>query len=81
MIQKRYWIFNTSGVFFFSKLYSTVTIKEDSKEQFLSFVDKRIDKNDFELCDKCLNHDGIVKAVKEMANNKSPGSDGMTVEF
>lgn len=26
-------------------------------------------------------NDEIVKAVKKMANDKSPGSDGLTVEF
>lgn len=65
---------------FYSKVYSSVRIEEESKKHFLSFVKKRLDESDVEICDRSICNEEIVKAVKEMANNKSPGS-GLTVEF
>ena len=33
------------------------------------------------MCDAPLSMEDILKAVKSIKNNKSPGSDGFTVEF
>ena len=66
---------------FFSELYSSVQIDSESKTQFLSYVNRKINDSDKELCDSNIREDEIENAIKEMANNKSPGSDGLTVEF
>ena len=33
------------------------------------------------ICDRNVDMDEIVHALKGMANSKNPGSDGLTVEF
>ncbi len=33
------------------------------------------------MCDSPLSYDEVTKAVKELPNNKSPGSDGFSIEF
>ena len=47
----------------------------------MSFVDKKLNENEIGICDRNVDMDEIVHALKGMANNKSPGSDGLTVEF
>ena len=34
-----------------------------------------------ECCDSDLSFDEITKAVKSLANNKTPGPDGLPIEF
>ena len=48
---------------------------------FLSFVDKEPNENEIGICDRNVDMDKIVHALKGMASNKSPGSNGLTVEF
>lgn len=66
---------------FHSNLYSCVTIECESKNQLLSLVDTKLNESDVELCDKNIDVKEIEQALKEMASNKSPGPDGLTVEF
>lgn len=66
---------------FYSDLYSCVTIECESKNQLLSLVDTKLDESDVDLCDKNIDGKEIEQALKEMARNKSPGPDGLTVEF
>lgn len=66
---------------FYSNLYSCVTVECESKNQLLSLVDKKLNESDVEMCDKNIDVKEIEQAVKEMASNKSPGPDGLTIEF
>lgn len=66
---------------FYSNLYSCVTIECESKNQLLSLVDTKLNGSDVELCDKSIDVKELEQALKEMASNKSPGPDGLTVEF
>ena len=68
---------------FYSNLYSCVDIDCEKKNTFLSFVDKfkELIENEIGICNRNVDMLEIVHALKGMANNKSPGSDGLTVEF
>lgn len=66
---------------FYSNLYSCVEINVDKMNELLDFNDKKVDDDDRELCDAEINEQEIRKALWEMSCNKSPGSDGLTVEF
>ena len=49
----------------------------------MSFVDKELNETEIVICDRNVDMNKIVHALKGMANNKNPGSDGLhvTVEF
>lgn len=66
---------------FYSKLYLCVTIECESKKELLSLVNTKLDESDVEMCDKNIGVKEIERAVKEMDSSKSPGPDGLTVEF
>ena len=65
---------------FYQKLYS----KHNQTNSKIEFFDNNINKlNNIEqnTCDGLLNEEECKIALKEMKNNKSPGSDGITTEF
>lgn len=66
---------------FYSKLYSSVEIEENVMHDFLENVPITVSEDDKILCDEDISMDEIEIALKSMAKNKSPGSDGLTVEF
>ena len=66
---------------FYKKLYSCVEIEEEKMFQLLDSVDKHIEKDDYDICDASITYEEIAKAIGQMSKNKSPGSDGLTVEF
>lgn len=66
---------------FYSKLYSCVEIEENVMQEFVQNVPLTICDDDKVLCDNEISVDEIAIALKSMSKNKSPGSDGLTVEF
>lgn len=65
---------------YYRKLYN----KQDTQQSRLNFFDDSIDKlndTDKQTCEGLLTESECTKALKDMKNNKSPGSDGITVEF
>ena len=65
---------------FYQKLYS----KHNQTNSKIEFFENNINKlNNIEqnICDRLLNEEECKIALKEMKNNKSPGSDGITTEF
>lgn len=66
---------------FYSSLYSCVEVEDTNIESFLENIDTTIDDEDRELCDKKIDKSEIFTALKTMSRNKSPGSDGLTMEF
>ena len=71
---------------FYQKLYST-HLNDNSKTKEISneFLDSehipKLNNADQELCDQELSIHDCGKALKDLANNKSPGSDGLTTNF
>ena len=70
---------------FYSKLYKA---DPDLSEQHLGkFLDddnpflKKLSEEEKLECDSSLSYEECQKYLKQMANNKSPGSDGFTTEF
>ena len=66
--------------FYYKKLYN----KRDTQNSRLNFFDDSIDKlNEInkQTCEGLLTENECAKALKDMKNSKSPGSDGITVEF
>ena len=71
---------------YYQKLYSTQlnnsTNIEDLSKTFLETEHiPKLTKDDQELCDQDLTIEECGKALKDLANNKSPGSDGLTTNF
>lgn len=66
---------------YFSKLYSQPCIITSAQDTLLSFVKPCLNPVDIANCDKDITLPEIKKALDGMAKNKSPGSDGLTVEF
>ena len=71
---------------YYQKLYST-HLNDNSKTREISneFLDSehipKLNKADQELCDQELSLQDCGKALKDLANNKSPGSDGLMTNF
>jgi len=67
---------------FYTKLYKKdLDLDENIKYKFLEQQHKEIDEINKETCEGLLSLYECELALKEMCNNKSPGSDGLTVEF
>ena len=65
---------------FYSKLYSSEDIDQEMCDFFLQDVPK-LDPTDVSVCEGHLTKEELFLALKQMENNKSPGSDGLTKEF
>ena len=72
---------------FYKKLYSNDTYNvhdiNKSTEIFTSSIsqEKKLNKEKQELCEKEITIGEVAKAIKELPNNKSPGSDGFSADF
>jgi len=66
---------------FYECLYSEETSNEDDQNTLFNNISRTITNNGEVICEEdiCLSH--LTKSLKEMNKNKSPGSDGLTVEF
>ena len=65
---------------YYKKLYD----KRETQNSRVDFFDdsiKKLDETDKEICEGLITELECAKALKDMQNNKSPGSDGITVEF
>lgn len=66
---------------FYNELYNSVQINNDSLENFTSIITPDVSDIDRDSCDKDISISEIQEALTAMAKKKSPGSDGLTVEF
>jgi exonuclease III len=67
---------------FYKNLYSS-KYDQNSKEKLNSFtkVDIKLSETEKESCEGPISFEECTKALNNMKNGKSPGSDGFTVEF
>ena len=63
---------------FFETLYKR---KNAENNTLFKNTHHALNQEEKELCDGLLNEYECGLALKEMQNNKSPGSDGITIEF
>ena len=69
-------------VTYYKRLYEIDTdIDENVKTMFLNTPIKRLSDEEKQSCEGMITIYECENALREMKNNKSPGSDGLTVEF
>ncbi len=66
---------------FYANLFSQDDIDLEVQGNLLSNVSRSLSESESESCDGDLSLFEITNAVKGMSKNKSPGPDGLTVEF
>jgi exonuclease III len=66
---------------FYSSLYSCISVEKEDIDSFAQNIVSSLDEDDVIDCDKDIDCSEIKLAVNSMAKNKSPGQDGLTVEF
>ena len=68
---------------YFSKLYkSNVNVCDNELDEFFEdTIFPTLSDNDCQTCEGILNNEECSTALNAMANNKSPGYDGVTAEF
>ena len=65
---------------FYAKLYKNINVDMRINDFFTQNVCS-LNDDEREICEGKLNENEILSALKEMKNNKSPGSDGISTEF
>lgn len=66
---------------YYSSLYSEEVINMSDQDKLLDLLDVRLNEEDVDTCDKPITSDELTVALKGMKCKKSPGVDGLTVEF
>ena len=66
---------------FYKELYKSQMREDTDKSYFLENVDKTISGSSKQFMESIITKEEISKAIKKMPNNKSPGQDGIPVEF
>ena len=66
---------------FYKDLFSCVQSDEYAIQKMLEFIHVTIDENEVDMCDQEITVDEIYKSLSGMSKGKTPGPDGLTVEF
>lgn len=66
---------------FYRKLYSEEQVDPNSQEVVFNTIKTKLDINQQASCDTAIDIEQLTKSLNEMSKNKSPGFDGLTVEF
>lgn len=65
---------------FYGELYSDQACDSSESDKFLN-AEKTLTPESKDFCDKPLSIDECAKALSQLKNNKSPGTDGFTTDF
>jgi exonuclease III len=65
---------------YYSKLYSKEEINPEHAEHFVRDL-PQLDQEQSMLCEGLITKEECITAIRKMANDKSPGSDGLPAEF
>ena len=79
LLKKRKYYMNSQV--FMKTLYTSKTLDEDSANIFFNDNVPKISENVRFICDETITIDECTKALSENKVNKSPGTDGFTVEL
>ena len=70
---------------YFERLYSESDVNSNTDVYLDTYLNNinipKISEESQQICDKTIDFDEVCKAVDALANNKSPGMDGIPVEF
>ena len=67
---------------FYQKLYTDNTLKNcDDDCEFFNHTFPELSQEELDHCDKELTIEEIGKGLKDLPNNKAPGTDGFTADF
>lgn len=66
---------------YYSQLYSNINTEDTDIDDFLNVVNTKVCESDRDMCDSKITEEEIYSAISSMKRNKSPGPDGITVEF
>lgn len=66
---------------FYNDLYNCVEVQQNDLNEFTSSITPDVSEDDRNMCDEDISLDEIHLSLTSMTKNKSPGSDGLTVEF
>ena len=70
---------------YFERLYSESDVNFNTDACLDTYLNNinipKISEESQQICDKTIDFDEVCKAVDALANNKSPGMDGIPVEF
>ena len=70
-----------SWVAFYSSLFSACDTEPDTQEELLQNLSSSLSPDQSQLCDGYLTVDEVLVALKGLAIGKSPGSDGLPIDF
>ena len=65
----------------FQNQYEDVATDKNKQDWFLSFIEKCVTKNDNKSLISFISDEEIYLTIKSFNNNKSPGIDGLPIEF
>ena len=71
----------TTTQLFYSNLYAKKEQDPTNYDLFFENLEAKLKEDEKELCEGNLTEYECANALKDMQNNKSPGSDGITTEF
>ena len=66
---------------FYTHLYSEDEIDKESVDEVLSHLTARLSGDNKDFCDQPLTKEELTSALKGLSRGKSPGNDGLSVEF
>ena len=66
---------------FYGNLYSSVNIYDNCTDSLFNFINCSVLSEDKDMCDAIITVEELQTAITNMAKNKSPGPDGLTVEW
>ena len=66
---------------FFKTLYTSQGTDQNLQDRFCDSIDKKLSLNERQMLDKDIDFLELRQALCQMKNNKSPGPDGLIVEF
>ena len=66
---------------YFEKLYDVENFDENMQKWFLQFVEEKINENINKILNEEVSNEEIFIAIKSLNVNKSPGLDGLPIEF
>jgi len=68
---------------FYTDLYSSSNVNDDIMDEYLdrTVIENSLSDSDISSCEGLLTNDECTETINRMKKNKSPGNDGLPVEF